>query len=280
MGRREDNIEVFEDTTAFVDECEKLQNAIVATRKNQRLYLAADSIPEPVNRYGQQAKVIVSGKRTLEAASGYSDKKTCILNFASATNPGGGVVHGSSAQEEALCRCSTLYFVLDTGELMRDFYQPHRRAGDPLYNDDLLYSTDVYAIKSDTSYPKRLSEEKWYKVNVITCAAPNLRQKPSNVMNPDRGKRAAKISESDLSVLLEKRIRRIFAAAAADGNEVLILGAFGCGAFRNPPRVVAKAFHKALEDYRDCFETVEFAVYHTDYETENYKAFQEEFKNL
>ena len=277
MGRREDNIEIFEDTTAFVDESEKLQKAIVTTRKSQKLYLEADVIPDPVKRYGKQAKVIVSGKRTLEAASAYKGKRTCILNFASATNPGGGVVHGSSAQEEALCRCSTLYFMLDTDELMRDFYIPHRKAGNALYNDDLLYSPGVYAIKSDISYPKRLSEDKWYKVNVITCAAPNLREKPSNMMNPDGGKQVAKISEGDLSVLLEKRIRRIFAVAAADGNEVLILGAFGCGAFRNPPKIVAKAFHKVFEEYEDCFDTVEFAVYHTQYETENHKAFQTEF---
>lgn len=279
MGRREDNVEIFEDTTAFVDENDKLMKAIVATRNSQKLYLEADSIPEPVKRYGHQAKVVVSGKRTLEAASAYKGKKTCILNFASATNPGGGVVHGSSAQEEALCRCSTLYFVLDTDELMRDFYQPHRKAGDPLYNDDLLYLPEVYAIKSDTSYPKRLPEDQWYKVDVITCAAPNLRERPSNRMNPDCGKQAAKISEADLSVLLEKRIRRIFAAAAAGENEVLILGAFGCGAFRNPPKIVAKAFHKAFEEYGDCFETVEFAVFHTQYETENFKAFQAEFKD-
>ena len=138
MGRREDNVAIFVDTTAFVDENDKLMKAIVATRNSQKLYLEADSIPEPVKRYEQRAKVVVSGKRTLEAASAYKGKKTCILNFASATNPGGGVVHGSSAQEEALCRCSTLYFVLDTDELMRDFYQPHRKAGNALYNDDLL----------------------------------------------------------------------------------------------------------------------------------------------
>lgn len=278
MGRREDNTRIFEDTAAFVDENDKLMKAIVATRNSQKPYLADDSIPKLVKRYGQQAKVVVSRKRTLEAASAYKGKKTCILNFASATNPGGGVVNGSSAQEEALCRCSTLYFVLDTEELMKTFYMPHRKAGDPLYNDDLLYSPDIYAIKSDTSYPERLPEDQWYKVDVITCAAPNLRERPSNSMNPDGGRHAAKISEADLSVLLEKRTRRIFAAAAAGGCEVLILGAFGCGAFRNPPKIVAKAFHKALEEYGDCFETVEFAVFHTQYETENFKAFQAEFR--
>ncbi|MBO4390047.1 MAG: TIGR02452 family protein [Lachnospiraceae bacterium] len=280
MGRREDNVEIFEDTTAFVNENEKLKEAVKRTRNVQKIYFDGEDIPDPTKRNGQQAKVVVSGKRTLEAASAYKGKKTCILNFASATNPGGGVVNGSSAQEEAICRCSTLYFVLDTDELRQKFYQPHRRTGNPLYNDDIIYSPEIIAIKSDTSNPRRLLEKDWYKVNVITCAAPNLREHPSNRMNPDAGRQAAKISDADLMVLLEKRVRRIFAAAAAGGNEVLILGAFGCGAFRNPPRIVAKVFHNALEDYRDCFETVEFAVFHTEREMENFRAFTAEFKNL
>jgi hypothetical protein len=83
MGRREVNIEVFEDTIAFVDESENLQNAIMVTRKSQNLYLGIDNIPEPAKRYGQPAKVVVSGKRTLDAASAYRGRKTCILNFAS-----------------------------------------------------------------------------------------------------------------------------------------------------------------------------------------------------
>lgn len=58
-----------------------------------------------------EGRIVVSGKRTLEASEIYAKqgKRVCVLNFASATNPGGDVVHGSSAQEEAICRCSTLY---------------------------------------------------------------------------------------------------------------------------------------------------------------------------
>ena len=277
MGRREINAEIFQDTTEFLNESEKLLTATAETRRSQKLILADQGIPESGSSYNRDADIIVSGKRTLEAASAYKDKKVCILNFASATNPGGGVVQGSSAQEESLCRCSTLYFCLNTPELMRDFYLPHRKAGKPLYNDDIIYSPEVYVIKTDTSFPDRMKENDWYKVNVITCAAPNLRERPSNAMNPNAGNKAAKITEKELQALLETRIRRIFKLTAAEGNEVLILGAFGCGAFRNPPDVVADVFRQITGEFTRQFETIEYAVFHTDRETENYKAFKRAF---
>lgn len=277
MGRREINAEIFRDTTEFLNESEKLLTATAETRRNQKLIFLGQDIPESDSNYERAANVIVSGKRTLEAASAYKGKNVCILNFASATNPGGGVVHGSSAQEESLCRCSTLYFCLDTPELMRDFYLPHRKAGNPLYNDDIIYSPDVYVIKTDTSFPDRMKENDWYKVNVITCAAPNLRDRPSNAMNPNAGNTAAKIANQELHALLETRIRRIFKVAAAEGNEILILGAFGCGAFRNPPEVVADVFRQITAEYCKHFEAIEYAVFHTDRETENYKAFKHAF---
>lgn len=86
----------------------------------------------------------------------YAGKKVCIHNFASAANPGGGVVKGSSAQEEAICRCSTLYPNLKEESLWKQFYAPHRRQQNPLHNDDCIYTPGVIAFKSDTAYPKLL----------------------------------------------------------------------------------------------------------------------------
>lgn len=278
MKRKERNKAVFQDTESWINESETLKAAAAQTTRSQRLFLAKDKIPEPQIKTAGKAEIVVSGKRTLAAAAGYPGKKVCILNFASATNPGGGVQKGSSAQEESICRCSTLYFSLATDEMMKLFYTPHRRANNPLYNDDLIYSPNVYVIKRDTDNPKRLQEHDWYKVNVITCAAPNLRKKPSSRMNPNARTHRPRISDEKLEALLVRRIERIFAAAAADGNEVLILGAFGCGAFKNPPAVVAKAFHQVTDAYRSCFETIEYAVFHTDSEAKNYTAFVKEFR--
>ena len=155
------------------------------------------------------------------------------------------------------------------------FYASHRRANDPLHNDDCIYTPGVVVFKSDTDYPQLLPEEKWYSVNVLTCAAPNLRERPSNGMNSGDGDDAVHISREELQALHEKRMRKVLEIAWAKGNEVVILGAFGCGAFRNPPSVVAQAMKTVVQEYRMKFETIEFAVYcSTQYDT-NYRIFQE-----
>ena len=131
-------------------------------------------------------------------------------------------------------------------------------------------------FKSDTNFPEPLSKEDWWSVNILTCAAPNLRERPSNMMNPHAGDKAAKITPSELEKLLTARIRRIFAIAVANSNEVLVLGAFGCGAFRNPPEIVARVFNNVMQDYLRYFDTIEYAVYHTEREVANYEAFYRE----
>lgn len=61
--------------------------------------------------------------------------------------------------------------------------------------------------------------------------------------------------------------------AAANHTDVLILGAFGCGAFENDPDIVAYAYSQVIREYADYFKRIEFAVYCRKYETYNYDAF-------
>lgn len=274
MGR-EDNIEIFEDTVKLCEENVALKKAIHISNANQQIYLEINEISElSGNEYEVPAQIIVSKKRTLEAAKVYAGKKVCVLNFASASNPGGGVTRGSSAQEEAICRCSTLYKNLTEENLWKKFYMPHRRQGNPLHNDDCIYTPDVVVLKSDTAYPKLLPEKQWYKVNVLTCAAPNLRERPSNRMNPGDGNVAVRIKRTELQRLHEKRMRKVMEIAASNGNEVIILGAFGCGAFSNPPETVAAAMKTVVQEYRHKFKTIEFAVYCSPRDDSNYQIFQ------
>ena len=94
-------------------------------------------------------------------------------------------------------------------------------------NNDFIFTPEVEVFKCDTSFPEAMQESEWWSVDVITCAAPNLRQIPSNMMNPEAGSKKADISYEELRVLLTGRIQKIFEVAIANGAEVLILGAFG-----------------------------------------------------
>lgn len=275
--RRTQNAEIFRDTERRYKSDPTLIRAVQDSTKSQVFIAESATVNTPSPHKPEKAKVVVSGKRSLEAAESYAKqgKKVCVLNFASATNPGGGVMNGSSAQEECICRCTTLYPCLNTNTMWNCFYQPHRKASDPLYNNDCIYTPNVCVFKSDTNFPEPLPQSEWWSVNILTCAAPNLRERPSNAMNPHAGNRAAKITPKELEQLLTSRIKRIFEIAVANQNEVLVLGAFGCGAFRNPPEIVAKVFHSVMQDYLCYFDTIEYAVYHTEREVTNYRAFKE-----
>ena len=262
-----DNINIFKDTQMRCISNPYLKETISKTNTNQEFIPEERELEETENyREYEKSKVIISGKRTLEAARYYQGKKVCVLNFADALVPGGMVFQGASTQEEAICRCSTLYESISRDEMVEKFYKSHRKLN-VMYNDDIIYTPDVIVFKEDTLEAKVLSEEEWYPVDVITCAAPNL----GAIFEADR----EVISRFELMLVLGSRIERILEVAKKRGNEVVILGAFGCGAFNNPPEMVAEAFKEALKKYGKYFETVEFAIYCSKKETRNYKIFKE-----
>ena len=107
-----------------------------------------------------------------------------------------------------------------------------------------------------------LDERDWFHVDVVTCAAPNI------------SRYKGRLKSSDIQKIFEKRLERVVLAALGYCCEVLVLGAFGCGAFENSPSVVAAAACKVMEKYRYCFETEEFAVYCKPGEENNYRVFR------
>lgn len=278
MGRTE-NINVFQDTMNLCKNNDRIRESVHNSAEDQKLILEGDKLAEPdENRYKEKAQITVSVKRTFEAASAYKGTKTAVHNFASASNPGGGVERGANAQEECLCRCSGLFKCLNVPDAWRGFYMAHRAQHDPIHNDDIIYTPNVLVFKSDTVKPELMDEKDWYLVDVITCAAPNLREKPSNVFNTGDGKDAIKISDKELLLIHEKRLQRILDVALNNEVESIILGAFGCGAFMNNPNVVAQASKKVVEKYLHAFRNIEFAVYCSQKDDTNYKIFDRVFK--
>ena len=263
MANREDLVKVFEDTKEWYETDGELKQAVKDAIRGTKIYMEEDmpSIPVAPEKRG---KVTVTQHKTLEAAyllhQVNPDARVMVHNFASATNPGGGVTRGSRAQEECLCRTTTLYPVLNTDNNWEKFYQFHRSRHDQRYTDACIYTPDILAVKTDTDIPQRLPKDQWMRLGVITCAAPNLRAKPGNAMNPTTGD-AVHLTDAELLAMHEKRARHLLSVAAANGADILVLGAFGCGAFQNKPEVVAKAYAKVLPDFLRYFQHVEFAVY-------------------
>ena len=267
LFRTLDNISIFKDTQKQCKSNPYLIEVVKKADLMQEFISEMKELEEIENcKVYENTKIVVSKKRALEAARDYKGKKVGVLNFADALTPGGAVLYGASTQEEAICRCSTLYENISKDAMLEVFYQPHKLLN-VLYNDDIIYTPDVVVFKEDTSEANMLPKEEWYPVDVITCAAPYLGAIPKEERKT--------ISTFELMLIFSTRIERILEVAKKKGVEVLILGAFGCGAFVNPPEIVAKIFKEALEIYGKYFEIVEFAVYCAEEETRNYKVFKE-----
>lgn len=128
VDKRQQNVSVFEDTRTWYTNDATLKDAVRQSKRGTKFYApgGVSVAPESLARFSEKVHILVSPERTLQAAGKYTGQKVAVLNFASATNPGGGVLHGSSAQEEALCRCSTLYPCLSGDDLWQSYYQMHR----------------------------------------------------------------------------------------------------------------------------------------------------------
>ena len=272
MTPRQLRLRIFEGTRDLCLTHPRLRDAITTSKAAQKIYWEVEPIPVPPPRFSQPASLVLSPRKTVEAAQPYAaaGKRVCILNFASSVAPGGGVVSGEQAQEESICRVSTLYFALSDPDTAMKFYDRHWeliRAGkmNRRNRDDIIYTPGIIAIRDDAAGEIMMEEENWYPMDVITCAAPDLRQSgDASQFTPSR---------EELLQLHEVRWGKILAPAAAHKADVLILGAFGCGVFANPPELVAEAFNHAVEPFRHHFETIEFAVYTTRLDSANYRAF-------
>lgn len=272
---REQLIEVFEDTRQWYGADETLkaavQNSIAATK-----FYTAENYPALPDKKFAATKISVNKNRTFETAAltvkHNPNSRIAVHNFASAKNPGGGVTKGSRAQEEALCRCSTLYAVLDTEENFKRYYNFHRALKDNRYTDACIFTPEIVVCKTDTDLPQRLPQKNWFKVDVMTCAAPNLRE---TVSRYDPGAEVSnKVGDDELLKLHEKRARHMLTVLASNGVDIFITGAFGCGAFKNNPKIVAQAYKNILPEFDGYFEEIIFAVYCSPRDTSNFDAFK------
>jgi uncharacterized protein (TIGR02452 family) len=174
-----------------------------------------------------------------------------VLNFASARNPGGGFLGGSQAQEESLARSSALHASL-TSIAAEPFYAHHRHEKSALYTDRVVVSPHCPVFRDDEG---RLLDAS-HAPTIFTCAAPNA--------GALSGRDEAALAR--VPTVFAQRAARFLAVAAETGCDALVLGAWGCGVFRNDPAMVAEVFHHLLAgggEYAGRFAHVQFAVLDT-----------------
>ena len=267
MIRSDKLIQIFADTQVFYNTDPTLKEVVAFGQKHTKLYKDDDypELPDTSEKLGlTQTLNLKSFQAATKFHNEMPDKKIAVLNFASPIKAGGGVYSGSRAQEESLCRCSTLYPLLDQQWLKESYYIPNNKHYNYRHNDACIYSEGVVICKSDTDFPERLNNEDFVTVDVITCAAPDLR-------------RVQWFDIKELFNIHTKRAKHILHIAAFNGVDILITGAFGCGAFKNNPELVAEAWKEALKDYQQKFDHVIFAVYFRKHEINNFSAFNDKF---
>lgn len=232
MSSCRENIKVFENTLYLCNTVYK--NDTAEAMRNTEVIINGASLIKEKGDKEQNIRIVTAG--SVSAIEGVvAGRRVAALNFADALTPGGLVWEGETTQEEDLCRCSNLYPCISQDKVFDDYYGYNRSLENDIYSDRLIYSSDVLFFKDETYWCLSIP----VKCDVITCPAP--------------------VECSDKQVFIN-RIKCIIGAAYNAGVDQLILGKFGCGAFRNDPRLVATAFKEVLNEYK-LFDVVYFPVF-------------------
>lgn len=200
-----------------------------------------------------------------------------VLNMASRRNPGGGVLTGAGAQEENIFRRTNIFqslyqfapFAHSYGVMRNERQYPLDRNFGGIYSPGVT----VFRGTEDHGYPLLRSP---FNVAVISVAALNRPELSSD----------NKIVQ-DFILPTKHKIRTILRIALENGHDAMVLGAFGCGAFRNPPEHIAALFHAVIEEdeFRNQFKHISFAIledHNSGYAHNpngNFKPFFDEFSN-
>jgi uncharacterized protein (TIGR02452 family) len=248
---RSDLIAIAKDTMMFTEKFISVEGhsnvADVEVYSSKALQDIEDNVCKSVEQefHGTAcASIYIVNADSFEAAKGFEN--SLVMNFANAHRPGGGFLTGAKAQEESLCRCSTLYKSIssDSAREMYDFNNTHKT---PCDSDYMLLSPNVYVFKNCNG--KRLDSPYW--TSVITVPAPN------------RGGGAMNVPQNVIDDVMTERLRKMLYLAVNKGYRNLVLGAWGCGAFGNDTRTVANYFYELFygsDGFNRFFDNVVFAI--------------------
>lgn len=251
LGRKISRKRIFENTKTATNKF---------NRNSETTKLFFSDIIEP--KINKQVDIGVKNIDTVSSAVNLSKLgRTCILNMASASKPGGGVAYGEQAQEECLFRCSNLWETVT-----EDFY--------PLKDDECLYTKNAVFFK-DSNY--NFMEP--IVVDVVTIASINLNENSYYDEDNECWVDGIVEKQDNYEEITKNKIRLMLSAAINNDIENIVLGAWGCGVFKNDPDEIATMFHDVLmEGYAHSFNIIEFAIINDENSvSNNYVSFLKKF---
>ncbi|MCD7847797.1 MAG: TIGR02452 family protein [Oscillospiraceae bacterium] len=282
-----ENIRILDDTISILEKgsYEKAGREIALRFSSESMREAKVYLPEDIEAVEKSAPVtetheerdisrifscenedaLVLAKRRYQEMknSGDFSPKVLVLNLASATEPGGHTRKGASAQEEDLCRRSSLLLSLESNNA-KEYYDYNNSFKTHMGSNGIVMSHNVEVIKDSSS--ETLSEP--FPVTVMTCAAPMIRMGLEGM------------SQGKYEDMLESRIRGMLTVAATEKYRHLIFGAFGCGIYGNDASLVSRLFYKAIIGFsysgkpaEAFFDSIDFAVLCKPEKDYNYKQF-------
>mmetsp|Transcript_44611 Transcript_44611/g.87390 ORF Transcript_44611/g.87390 Transcript_44611/m.87390 type:complete len:600 (-) Transcript_44611:42-1841(-) len=183
------------------------------------------------------------------------------LNMADAYTPGGGYVEGSAAQEENMFRRTNCHFFIDH-TVMQQNERYHQGFSDLINAKNGMVYLDTQRVRvcvrgNEASGYRWLPSGEVFPFFELRAAADNLRG--GGAFN--RESSARKI-EAQFKTLVHCGVRHV------------VLSAFGCGAFKNPPEEIATLYRDAVLRHHHSFDHIVFAVYvHPNYGPDNFTPF-------
>jgi uncharacterized protein (TIGR02452 family) len=219
----------------------------------------------PTESRSNPTRITVDNMTTLAAVAMLAAEghRPVALNFASAKNPGGGFLRGARAQEESLARASGLCRCI-AGNPMYDY---HRALRDTMYSNYAIYSPGVPIIRDDDG----VLVEQPVCCAFITVPAVNA----GVVLERDPSRRG------EIRLAMAARIAKVLAIAAVKQHDAVVLGAWGCGVFRNDPEEIAELFRDAVTGpYRGVFSRIVFAISHRSRDRSPLVVFQRVFEDM
>ncbi len=285
--RRKKNIAILEDTLAILErggcarDGQEVQLAFSPEQMREILVFLPEELPSltATEQEAPQAAACAFGCENEDAlvlaqkqyqrlkSAGDPAPKVLVLNLASATRPGGQTRNGANAQEEDLCRRTSLLLSLES-EGAKRYYDYNNARRTRMGSDGVLLSPNVEVIKDASSEP--LAQP--FPISVMSCAAPMVRLGLEGM------------SQQAYEELLYRRIQGMLLVAASQGYRHLIFGAFGCGVYGNDAALVSDLFARAIREFTvagkgsgQLFDSIQFAVLCRPGKDYNYREFCRNF---